>query len=181
MKKIIAIVLAIVMMAAMSVVVFADVDTDTQAASNFETAGPVGGMNVTYSTSKTYTVTVPADVELIAGVETTRNIYITDYMLEANETLSIKATSANGEDGKWELAEVDALTGATNVEYTVAADGDEKASGDVVIKATPDDTAAGAEDIKAVLTFNTEGTSQVANFADVITFTAVIEGTYVAG
>ena len=179
MKKIIAIVLAIVMMASMSVVTFA-VDVDTQAPADFDAAGDVGGTDITYTTSKAYTVTVPANFILKAGVDSVSELSISNYTLEKTETLTVTVNSVNANGGKWYLVEDTTLTntGASDVEYTIT--GGTKGTivpGGVVATATTATASVAAETVVEALTFNTAGTSQVASFKDTITFTAAITGT----
>ena len=121
MKKILALVLAIVMMASMSVVAFA---TETQT-NVLDAAGNVGGTEIAYTTSQAYTVSIPANFTLAANTPVEKTVTVSNYLLAKGATLTISITSENIADGNWVLQ----AANADNVVYSI-----EK-------KGTPDNTS----------------------------------------
>ena len=168
MKKIIALVVAIVMMAAMVVPGFAAVKEDIVANET-----NLGGTTITYGTNQMYTVTIPDSFRLEAGVDKEQTVTVSDYMLAADKVLTITVDSEQATETAWFLKEIDAATGADDVEFTITKKGGSAiAPGGVVLTA---DTVENADEVVATLVFNTAGTSQVAEFQAVITFSAKVD------
>jgi len=180
MKKIIAIALVIVMMAAMAVPAFA-ADFVADVVEN------AGGTTITYGATQAYTVTVPADFQLAANTNTDAVLSVSNYMIATTKTLKISVNSVNAEGDVWKLVEYVApeaqSTNASPVPYTIKV-GDksilpntnEDKTRAVVLTldtASTGNGATGAE-VSSTLTFRTAGTSQVATFKDTITFSVAI-------
>lgn len=182
MKKIIALMLAILMMAAMAVPAFAEqvvAGSDATA----ESLQLSGGTVITYGTSQQYTVTIPVAIDLNSGAGQ-GNVTISDYSLAADKELTISINSSMVEnytvknDNKWYLFENGTNTGATDVEYFVKVEGAGAEGADLDIARGGDimsaNTANGNADVAVTLLFSTEGTSQVASFTDTVSFLATI-------
>ena len=177
MKKIIALVVALVMMAAMAVPAFAAEFTD-------DVVNNAGGTTITYGATQAYTVTVPANFTLAANTDTTATLSVSNYMISATKVLKISVDSENKDTVKntWQLVEVlqegaSELTGAANVPYTIKVGGESIVPNSAVVltlKTANGQNGADGEQVDSILTFNTAGTSQVAKFQDTITFSVAI-------
>lgn len=188
MRKIIAIVLAVVMIAAMSVTVFAEKNL-----SNEDTKSPA--IPVTYNVDKGYTITIPDNFELTdtnddTAAEGTGNVVINSAKLNSGETLKVTVTSENydKDSGKdWRLLD---NGGADPLPYTItvsdvteaAADGYTNggisgtlAHGGVVISYTSASKAF--KPLTSKMDLQTEKTNQAGDFKDNLTFvSAVVTG-----
>ena len=197
MKKIIALVVAILMIAAMAVPAFAAEVVQGDNALKAETV--LGnGTTVIYGSSQKYEVTIPETINFNNGsVDTdeespTKGIITVDgtltiskYSIAADKTLTVSmAPRAVGnyqeanqaEDKGWFLYEIgDEKTGANDVEYYVAVNDGQTTKtvkrGDVVASAS---TKTTTDDVTVTLIFTTYGTSQVASFTDNISYTVKI-------
>ena len=114
MKKLLALILAITLMATMSVTAFAaEIDQDTPAPKD-------GSTSVYFGVDPTYTVTIPATVELQKKVDGDTVTYENDYTIEAasgvrlkkNEYIEVTVTTDN---------EMETPEGAT-LAYTITKD-----------------------------------------------------------
>ena len=123
MKKLLALILAITMMATLSVTAFA---------ADYDTTGNKG-MNVTYSVAPAYTVTIPTDVT-IDGNSTT--ISAENVVVEKGKYVSV--TLADDNDFT-----VRTQQGA-ELDYTVTANGANVAAGDEILAVNPTDGEAGS-------------------------------------
>ena len=171
MKKIIALVVAIVMMASMSVVVFAAAGD----VSYNEAVSAAGGNNctVTYTTSESYTLKIPSAIELETATNVEASVQVTDLSIAANSdlTVTVSAEAPYYDNGKWYLVE-NGSTGADPVEYTITKTAALE-SGDTVLTAfTGTRDYDNEEDV--TLKFYTAGTSHVANYTATITFTVAV-------
>lgn len=186
MKKIIALVVALVMMAAIAVPAFA---AETTLTGNSATAG---GTKLIYGTSQSYTVTIPPQIELAAGTNSeAQTVSISNYKLATNKRVSISIDSANVDyytvvDGNaWYLVEASAeyepiekaSKKAADVPYTVfnggTAEGNKVLRGATIVYA--DSTASLTPPAQTTtLVFHTVGTSEVAYFTDTVSFTATV-------
>ena len=195
MKKIIAIVLAVVMIAAMSVTVFA-ADKVLAKDDNSSTSDVVP---VTYTSAKGYEVSIPEKFELVdanaTGVATGEGIVtINKAKLNNNETLTVTVASQNNNkdmvDGyNWKLVDT---AGADDIGYKIAVSEntqvpengsatnynngniatDDLAQGNAVISYTSSAITWSARSSKMVLT--TAYSNQAGNFSDNLTFTATV-------
>ena len=129
MKKLFALLLAITMMATLSVTAFA---------ADYDTTGDKG-MNVTYSVNPGYTVTIPTDVT-IDGNSTT--ISAEGVVVEKGQYVSVTLAADNNFTVK--TAEGAELT------YTVTANGENVAAGGEILAVNPADGKTGT----ATLTFD---------------------------
>ena len=129
MKKLFALLLAITMMATLSVTAFA---------ADYDTAGDKG-MTVTYSVAPAYTVTIPTDVT-IDGNSTT--ISAEDVVVEKGQYVSVTLAAENN-------FTVTTAEGAT-LDYTVTANGANVAAGDEILAVNPADGKTGT----ATVTFD---------------------------
>lgn len=59
-------------------------------------------MNVTCNVAQSYTLTIPAETELVKGQVATADVSVTDVKIGAGETLDVKVTSVNYDNG-WNL------------------------------------------------------------------------------
>ena len=84
MKKLITVLLALAMVASMSVTAFAvEIDQDTAAPKD-------GSTSVYFEVDPTYTVTIPATVELQKKVDGDTVTYENDYTITASENLRLR-------------------------------------------------------------------------------------------
>ena len=186
MKKIFALILAIVMIASMSVVVFAidnsdavDVDKAAADAAN----GNLGGTVLTYGVSETYTITIPADQNFGANAggtddkafKATANIIASDVKIKGNQTLTVAVESVN----EWQLKEV--TNASSPVDYalyisenTTAAEAELGEDAVVLsVKVLATDPVDGANKTNT-MNFYTAGTAQVGKYQDQLTFKVAI-------
>ena len=129
MKKLFALLLAITMMATLSVTAFA---------ADYDTTGD-RGMTVTYSVAPAYTVTIPTDVT-IDGNSTT--ISAEGVVVEKGQYVSVTLAAENN-------FTVTTAEGAT-LDYTVTANGANVAAGDEILAVNPADGKTGT----ATVTFD---------------------------
>ena len=185
MKKIFAIALVIVMMAAISIPAFA-----ADFVGNAD--GAVGGSTtVRYGVDQTYTVSIPETITLNTPVgdtgkkSGTGDITVSDVCIPANRTLRLTVNSSITPSGNWVLTEVaeedQSLTGAADVQYVIS--GVQKkqetvtATYDSIVKNGTVLSVASAIAFEAettTLTFIANKTMQVAKYEDNLTFTVTI-------
>ena len=155
MKKLFAILLAVAMMATMSVTAFAvtiEGESDT--------------VVITYGVDDSYVVTIPADITLSAGAASTMEISATNVVIGYGEQLTVSISSTNYADSKWYL--VDTENPTNKLEYSVKNGETAVASGEAIL--TVD--AGTAETETATLTTALVGTATVSGtYKDTITFT----------
>ena len=150
MKKLFALLLAITMMATLSVTAFA---------ADYDTTGDKG-MDVTYSVEPGYTVTIPTDVT-IDGNSTT--ISAEDVVVEKGKYVSVSLAADN--DFTVKTAEGAELT------YTVTANGENIAAGGEILAVNPADGKTG----ETTLTFTTPETVKFAgDYTGTVTFTIAV-------
>ena len=193
MKKIIALVVALVMMAAIAVPAFAEDNHQEVFAGN--SANLTNGTVVKYGTTQTYTVTIPAQLNLNAAEIDVQRVEVSDYKLAAGKQLEIiigsglAGTYYNVDDySTWWLVEADEEFNplakpqdptqpqegeklAQDVKYNVFGDGVKISRGGLLfyVDASSIATPKGAD-----LYATTEGTSYAGCFTDTITFTAKV-------
>ena len=128
MKKLFALILAITMMATLSVTAFA---------ADYDTTGDKG-MNVTYSVNPGYTVTIPPTVT-IGTSGTSAEISAADVVVEKGQYVSVALAAENN-------FTVTTAEGAT-LDYTVTANGEAVAAGDEILAVNPADGKTGTATI----------------------------------
>ena len=135
MKKLFALLLAITMMATLSVTAFA---------ADYDTAGDKG-MNVTYSVAPAYTVTIPETVTIGAD-GTEKTVSAEDVVVNKGQYVSVTLAADNN-------FTVKTTEGAT-LTYTVTANGENVAAGGEVLAVNPKDGKTGT----ATVTFDIDET-----------------------
>ena len=171
MKKIFALILAIVMTVAISVPVFAE---DTSFSSD-DTGVVTPTTKIEYGVDQTYTITIPASVTINRSTrQGEAKITVSDVCIPAGTNIKVSVTSSvePTSPNKWELQDA-ATTGskAANVGYTVKVDGSEIERGATFL------TAASAVTFTATsktLAIEVNKTMQVANYEDYLTFSVAI-------
>ena len=136
MKKLFALLLAITMMATLSVTAFA---------ADYDTAGDKG-MNVTYSVNPGYTVTIPETVTIGAN-GTSATVSAEDVVVNKGQYVSVTLAADNN-------FTVKTAEGA-ELAYTVTADGEAVAAGDEILAVNPADGKTGT----ATITFDIDETA----------------------
>ena len=193
MKKILAIALAALMIAAMAVPAFAagEVFTEGTDADGSDVLPQRGSVKVTYGVAQSYIVTIPQDVAFDeATVDEDKNLYsentltVSNVKIRGNEKLTVAITSKYG----YNL--VDENQVSANVTYWIATsyDAAAQAFGNtasdklennevalVVNRPVGNDGTDDATGGVADLTFMTKGTSQQGSYFDMLTFTVDIE------
>ena len=152
MKKLFALLLAITMMATLSVTAFA---------ADYDTTGDKE-MTVTYSVAPAYTVTIPTDVT-IDGNSTT--ISAEDVVVNKGQYVSVTLAADNNFTVK--------TTEGAELTYTVTANGENVAAGGEILAVNPADGKTGA----ATITFDIdESTIQYAGtYTGSATFTIAVK------
>ena len=131
MRKLFALILAIALMATLSVTAFA---------ADYDTAGEKG-MNITYTVAPTYTVTIPEDVTIdTAGTE--KVVSADGVVVNKGQYVSVSLDEDN--DFTVRTAQGAELT------YTVTANGEEVAAGGEILAVNPKDGKTGT----ATITFD---------------------------
>ena len=154
MKKLFAVILAVTLMATMSVTAFA---------ADYDTAGNKG-MTVTYSVAPAYTVTIPETVTV--GAEgTSATVSAADVVVEKGKYVSV--TLADGNDFTVTTAEGASLT------YTVTANGENVAAGGEILAVNPADGNTGA----ATITFDIDESDikYAGTYTGTATFTVAVK------
>ena len=136
MKKLFALLLAITMMATLSVTAFA---------ADYDTAGDKG-MNVTYSVAPAYTVTIPETVTIGAD-GTEKTVSAEDVVVNKGQYVSVTLAADNN-------FTVKTAEGA-ELAYTVTANGEAVAAGGEILAVNPADGKAGT----ATITFDIDETA----------------------
>ena len=197
MKKIIALALAILMMAAIALPAMADDDV-TEPVIATDLANQVdktAQTQVTFGVTDRYTVTVPSVVAFGTDLSKTATISATDVVVAADQKLQVKIASATAYDydgegeneavakEAWTLVET-SQNGSAAVAYKVAlaADTEEEEAtalinDDVVLTVVSNQTdgqGTVTRALSATLYFSTDGTTQSGSYADVLTFTTAV-------
>ena len=154
MKKLFALLLAITMMATLSVTAFA---------ADYDTAGDKG-MTVTYSVAPAYTVTIPENVTI--GTEgTEKTVSAEGVVVEKGKYVSVSLAAENN-------FTVTTAEGAT-LDYTVTANGEAVAAGDEILAVNPADGKSGS----ATVTFDIDETAiqYAGTYTGTATFTIAVK------
>ena len=188
MKKIIALVVAIIMMAAIAVPAFAEVETK-----QFNNVGNTGTTDVIFGVDRGYTVSIPTEVRF-SGLAGTAQLSVSSVKIAGDETVEIRVSSTQYADGTWVLVDNnedgEGAPISDNVPYMIKIDVPDPnddtpvvSGSTVVLSATtntedyeltiPSDVTSGTKN-SVTLLFSTEGTSQVGDYRDVLTFTASV-------
>ena len=179
MKKIIALVVAIVMMAAIAVPAFA--------AGSYEsgTGESKNQTKVTYGVNELYVVVVPALIEMVQGQGTnaatsTSKVSIqAGYKIAAGSSIFVSVASSNYDNG-WYMDNTKSADKLDSLPYTITAASETEK---VVLTAT---VANGTDFMEAKsgvtapltevsITFATNGTDQAGSYEDLLTFTAAVK------
>ena len=176
MRKIIAIVLAVVMIAAMSIPAFAAKTLD-------EKNPTANDVKVTYSTSESFVVTIPEKIELSVnaetGVGTSNDNIVSLDSLKISAGKKITVTVAGGADNLvaghnyrlWDNTNKAAIGYTINLGDTTDATGTAVAQNGTLIEK---ESAKTFTQIVKYLDFVTEATTQAGDFEDTLTFTATV-------
>ena len=181
MKKIIALVVAIVMMAAIAVPAFA--------AGSYESgAGESKNQTlVTYGVDELYVVVVPAKIAMVQGEGTnaatsTSKVSIeAGYKIAAGSSIFVSVKSDNYANGKWYMDNVESEDDTSDsLPYTITAASE---TANVVLTATVANETDFMEAKSGVtapltevsITFATNGTDQAGDYQDLLTFTAEVK------
>ena len=174
MKKILAIALAVLMIAALTVPAFAEhvVKQDSTLEGGEKVTGAV--TPVTYGVKQTYTITLPSAIEFGYSTEATGSITAKEVVITGNLSLQIYVDSDNNfkmvADGCDAVPYVmSAKVGETETEFKT-----DNHDAVVLEVAASKDASKGAEG-SAALTFTTAGTSQAGDYQDNLTFTIEID------
>ena len=182
MKKIIALALAILMMAAIALPAMAEDDaTEPVVSTNkADQANKTTSTNVTFGVTDRYTVTVPSEVAFgTDNRSTSTTIEATGVVIAANKKLEVKISSKNEvvdeelETTQWYMAPSDVVANE-KVPYDVALENAETKlkNNDVVLTVLTGADAASSGSAK--LMFTTEGTTQSGSYSDLLTFTTAV-------
>ena len=154
MKKLFALLLAITMMATLSVTAFA---------ADYDTAGDKG-MNVTYSVNPGYTVTIPETVT-IGENGTSATVSAEDVVVNKGQYVSVTLAADNN-------FTVKTAEGA-ELAYTVTADGEAVAAGDEILAVNPADGKTGT----ATITFDIDESAiqYAGTYTGTATFTIAVK------
>ena len=190
MKRIIALTLAVIVMTAIAIPLFAaDIN---------EVGSQSAMVDITYGVQEGYTVTVPSSVDFPAGsLYTSADIEAKDVIIGGNQVLQVKISSA-------EEIDPDKVGGADPVDKTPWTMIESSQNGSAALPYKVSDTQITAQNYTSVvafqnddvvlevvsnqedgegnitlaksttLYFGTQGTSQSGNYIDVLTFTAVL-------
>ena len=165
MKKIIALVVAIVMMAAMAVPAFAAFKDDKATTT------------VKYGVNETYVVVVPSEITMNKEQDSnaasgSNTITISaGYKIPAGKSVWVSVDSDNYADG-WYMDNTDSTGSADNLGYTLKA-----GETDIVAETPFMEAKAGVTTDAVVVTLNcaTLGTDQAGTYEDVLTFSANVD------
>lgn len=200
MKKTLALILAIVMMAALAVPAFAETTPAQAGVLSSDTLVGEGtkGCTVTYGVSQTYTVSLPTAVNFAYGIagqvqDQTANVSVDNFVINGSNQLVVTMDSANqGANNGWIMKDVSEGGKSTAVPYTVSAAAEDGNGANVIIpnaNVANADTSKGETPTRILevksnvegngggvdLTFETPGTQQAGDYSDQITFTVSIE------
>ena len=154
MKKLFALLLAVALVAAMSVTAFAEDYNDTGDK----------GMNITYTVAPAYTVTIPETVTIdAAGTEKT--VSAADVVVNKGQYVSVALAAENN-------FTVTTAEGAT-LTYTVTANGVNVAAGDEILSVNPTDGKTGS----AAITFaiDEDSIQYAGTYTGTATFTVAVK------
>ena len=151
MKKLFAVILAVVMIATMSVTAFAA-----------NTTG--GSMEVTYSVAPAYTVTIPETITIGAD-GTSATVSAADVVVNKGQYVSVTLAADNNFTVK--------TTEGAELTYTVTANGETVAAGGEILAVNPADSATGT----ATITFDIDETAiqYAGTYTGSATFTISVE------
>ena len=189
MKKILAIALAALMIAAMAVPAFADnIELSSDVGATFDGEGQQ--TVIKYGVSESYTVTIPAELTLDPTEATDMVIAASKVKIAGNKQLEVKISSTqynkNG-DNKWTLVdtnEVDDAPVSDDVIYFIKKDSVDVVSASTVVltvesiaQGTTGDTSSNSiegNEGSVTLKLSTPGTAQVGNYEDKLTISVAI-------
>ena len=160
MKKLLALLLAIAMMATMSVTVFAaDNTVNYNGSENSQTSG----LNVTYNVAPTFSVTIPSNVTLGNSV----TVSAADVVVEYGEAVNVMLSGTSETDNSFMLR----TEQGAELSYTVKKGEAAVNVGDTVLSVIP-----GSDETSAELTFVEPASYTYAGlYKGTVTFTIVVE------
>ena len=181
MKKIIALVVAVLMMAAIAVPAFAAWDTE------FNTVGAGNTTEVIFGVTEGYTIKIPQTVNF-EGLAASATIVASSVKIPGNKALQVTVSSTQYDKGEDEAVSTDDTwvledrgDASDDVPYMITVGGNNVVSGStIVLEVLSSDTLTDLDDVtsgttkSATLSFTTEGTSQVGDYRDVLTFAAAL-------
>ena len=160
MKKLFALILGVSILLATSVTAFAVIDQDS--------VNKEEGTSVYFEIDPTYTVTIPATVELAKVEKEGVVTYENDYTITASENLRLK---------KYEYVEVTVATDGVmtteegaNLEYTVSVGGNAVESGDVVAI-----FSTSVAEQNATMHISAGDPAYAGRYEDIVTFTIAVK------
>ena len=154
MKKLFAWILAITMMATLSVTAFA---------ADYDTAGDKG-MNVTYSVAPAYTVTIPETVAI--GAEgTEKTVSAEDVVVNKGQYVSVTLAADNNFTVK--------TTEGAELTYTVTANGEAVAAGGEILAVNPTDGKTGSATI--IFAIDESAIQYAGTYTGTATFTIAVK------
>jgi hypothetical protein len=160
MKKLFAMLLAITVMATMSVTAFA---TDNTVNYNGGENPQTSGMNVTYNVSPTFSVTIPANVALGNSV----TVSAADVVVEYGKAVNVKLSGTSETDNSFVLR----TEQGAELSYTVKKGEAAVRVGDTILSVIP-----GSDETTAELTFLEPASYTYAgNYTGSVTFTIAVE------
>lgn len=157
MKKILACVLALVMVLSLSATAFAaEIDEGS--------TDPTGSTSVSYTVNPTYTVTIPASVTLGDTV----TVSASDVVVPKGKQVVVKLTGTSETDSTFKLRTVE----GAELTYTVKNDSTDVAIGTTILAVNPTDTTNGS----TTLTFVAPTSITYAgSYSGTVTFTVSVE------
>ena len=160
MRKLLALILAVAMIATLSVTAFAADNTVNYDESN---SSQTSGMDVFYTVAPTYSVTIPADVTLNNNV----TIYASDVVVEYGKAVNVKLTGTSEADDAFKLRSQEGAV----LSYTVKNGDADVLVGDTILSVTPI-----SNETSVSLTFvEPENYTYAGVYEGTVTFTIVVE------
>ena len=124
MKKLFALILAIALMAAMSVTIFAADST-----LSYSDSDQTSGLSVTYNVEPSFTVTIPPTVGLGNSVEVAAEGVVVEY----GKSVNVKIAGTGESDDSFKLRTAEGAV----LDYTVLQNGNPVQVGDTILSVTP--------------------------------------------
>ena len=161
MNKLIALVLAIVLMTSLSATAFAADNTINYNSSQLSQSS---GLNVTYNVQPNFTVTIPPTVGLGSSV----TVSTADVVVEYGKAVKVRLAETSAGDNAFVLTTPE----GASISYTVKKGNTNVQVGDVILTATPTST-----DTSVTLDFVApKNITYAGNYTGTITFSIAVEG-----
>ena len=160
MKKLLALILAVALMATMSVTAFA---ADNTVNYNGSERPQTSGLNVTYNVTPTFSVTIPASVALDSSV----TVSAADVIVEYGKAVNVKLSGTSENDNTFKLRTDEGAV----LSYTVKKGEAAVNVGDTILSVVP-----GSDKTSAELTFVEPASYTYAGlYKGTVTFTIAVE------